>query len=363
VCSINGVGCPANNCFCDPSRFWNYEYWDGSQWVGYSVGAAGSTLYDGAIEGWRWSEWGVGSLPPAGQLLAAGSALDWLAEQQSADDGGYGGVGSSVEVLMAIGSNGINPISWRRSAEAPSLLDYLMVRSVAFSQSGAASAGKLAVGISGTDGCLTYQSKKPMDYYDPASGMFSQDAGFQTWAMLGTSALSQTVPADAVLYLKSMQQSDGGWEWTPGGFGGGTDTNTTALAVQALVAAGESASSPEIEAALDYLEAAQNDDGGFPYDADSPYGTDSDANSTAYVIQALIAAGEDLTTWAPAGSDPMDFLLSLQLPSGAFEWQAGFGEDLIATRQAISALMGRPFPLEAQPVDTCPIWFFPVIGR
>ena len=35
VCSIEGVGCPVDDCFCDPNRFWNYTYWDGNAWQGY----------------------------------------------------------------------------------------------------------------------------------------------------------------------------------------------------------------------------------------------------------------------------------------------------------------------------------------
>ena len=34
VCSIEGVGCPATDCFCDPNKFWSYNYWDGSAWQG-----------------------------------------------------------------------------------------------------------------------------------------------------------------------------------------------------------------------------------------------------------------------------------------------------------------------------------------
>ncbi len=72
------------------SHFWNYETWDGSAWQGYPVGASESSIQDGAIEGWRWAEIGVGSLPAAPQLIAAHKALSWLSVEQSAADGGYG---------------------------------------------------------------------------------------------------------------------------------------------------------------------------------------------------------------------------------------------------------------------------------
>ncbi len=31
VCSIEGVGCPADNCFCSATNFWNYLNWDWAQ--------------------------------------------------------------------------------------------------------------------------------------------------------------------------------------------------------------------------------------------------------------------------------------------------------------------------------------------
>jgi hypothetical protein len=55
VCSIAGVGCPADNCFCS-TAYWEYSYWDGSAWQGYPTGAGDTSLSDGAIEGWHWGE-------------------------------------------------------------------------------------------------------------------------------------------------------------------------------------------------------------------------------------------------------------------------------------------------------------------
>lgn len=363
VCSINGVGCPAANCFCDPDRFWNYEYWDGSQWTGYLLGAADSTVDDGAIEGWRWSEYGVGALPAAPQMTAAAEALEWLAQQQSADDGGYGGFGVSLESLFSIRANGYDPIAWRQSVASPSLLKYIYSGAAAYSRIGASNAGKLALGLAASDACLPFQTVTPLDYYDPSTGQFSTDAGAHAWAMLGSAALNLSIPEEAVTYIQSLQKSDGGWEWTPGGFGGGTDTNTTSLAIQALIAAGEPTDAAAVTAGLGYLGAAQNNDGGFPYDPDSPYGTASDANSTAYAVQAIAAAGGDLATWSPAGASPADFLLSLQLIDGSFEWQEGFGASLMATQQAIPALLGRSFPLKVHSVASCPTVYLPLVRR
>ncbi len=366
VCSINGVGCPATDCFCDPSKFWSYEYWDGSAWQGYSVGAADSSIGDGAIEGWRWTDFGVGSLPPEPQLQAAQDALDWLALQQSPTNGGYGTAGASAESMLSIGANGESGLEWRFTPSSPSLMGYMLGKAVDYSDAGD-TAGKLAAGLVGASGCWPYGAAQPLDYFDPLTGEFSgqygQGAGPQAWGMLGTASLSQTIPPTATAYLTELQQIDGGWEWVPGGFGGGTDTNATALAIQALIAAGIPPSSQVFTDGLDYLKAAQNTDGGFPYDPDSPYGTASDTNSTAYIILAIRAAGRDPSTWMINSTNPITYLLGMQLLDGSFEFQPGTGANLFSTQQAIPALLGRVLPLSESVPDSCPAFFLPIITR
>jgi squalene cyclase len=185
--------------------------------------------------------------------------------------------------------------------------------------------------------------------------------------VLGTTALSQAVPAQAVQFLEAAQWPAGGWEWDAGW---GEDTNSTALAIQALAAAGEPAGSSAVLKGLNYLDAAQNDDGGFPYSPTSPWGTDSDANSTAYVVQALLAVGQSPSAarWSThtqgiTPTNPISYLLSVQLADGSFEWQAGSGSNASATRQAIPALLGRPFPLQATDLASCPARYLPLVRK
>jgi Squalene-hopene cyclase C-terminal domain len=361
VCSIEGVGCPADNCFCDPDRFWNYNYWDGAAWQGYLVGAGASTLDDGAVEGWRWGKWGS-AMWPAQPVTAALHALDWLRPLQSATNGGYGSDGGAVEMLLAAGANGYRAADWRLQSGAPSLAGYLVSRAAPYSAQGAAQAGKLAVGMVATGACWPRMTTPPGGYYDAASGAYATGAGPQAWAMLGAAALGENVPPKAMQYLEGLAQPDGGWEWGPGW---GTDTNTAALALQALLATGEPPASAPVAQGLAYLKAAQNADGGFPYAPGSLAGAASDANSTAYVVQALRSAGEDPAgpDWNKGQADPIRFLLSLQRPNGAFEWQKGTGASPLATQQALVALLGRSFPLRTGTIETCASRFVPVVSR
>ena len=113
VCSIDGVGCPADDCFCGGTAFWGYKSWDGVAWQDYLVGVGDSVLDDGAADGWRWGEWGSAMWPPR-PVTAALQALDWLRPRQSLSDGGYGSDGGSVEALLSIGANGHAAADWRR---------------------------------------------------------------------------------------------------------------------------------------------------------------------------------------------------------------------------------------------------------
>ena len=81
----------------------------------------------------------------------------------------------------------------------------------------------------------------------------------------------------------------------------------------------------------------------------------ADANSTAYVLMALSAAGEDggSEQWSVDGSTAADFLRSLQLPDGSLEWQAGTGPNLLATAQAATALLGKSYPLAVGTLSAC----------
>jgi hypothetical protein len=96
-----------------------------------------------------------------------------------------------------------------------------------------------------------------------------------------------------------------------------------------------------------YLDSAQTPEGGYNYDPNSPYGTDADANSTAYVLQALNALGVEAPDQAIA------FLLQLQGPDGALGWQTAQPANLGSTQQAIPALLGKSYPLKRAALQAC----------
>lgn len=130
----------------------------------------------------------------------------------------------------------------------------------------------------------------------------------------------------------------------------GPDTNSTSLAVQGLHAYGLT---PRRSAVLSSLHAVQSADGGFPYLA-AP-GLGSDPNSTALTIQAILAEGGHPagTAWQQGGATPYDALAAYQLGAGdpVADRGAFFFPDtnrtpsVLATVQAVPAAAARTLPV------------------
>ncbi|MFR9794726.1 prenyltransferase/squalene oxidase repeat-containing protein [Streptomyces sp. MS06] len=112
------------------------------------------------------------------------------------------------------------------------------------------------------------------------------------------------------------------------------DTNSTAAAVQALAALGGHRA--QTSEAVSWLTSVQNADGGWGY---TPGGA-SDTNSTSVVIGALAAAGEKPAEVVKNGKSPYDALLKLALPcgdGGAFAYQPDKAGKLTANADATAA--------------------------
>ncbi|NOX61151.1 MAG: PEP-CTERM sorting domain-containing protein [Chloroflexi bacterium] len=55
LCSIDNQGCPSDNCFCNPDKFWAYYHLEGDAWAVSQVGIGGYAPADRAVEGFAWS--------------------------------------------------------------------------------------------------------------------------------------------------------------------------------------------------------------------------------------------------------------------------------------------------------------------
>ena len=152
------------------------------------------------------------------------------------------------------------------------------------------------------------------------------------WTVLAFRAAGEPVPRGAVRWLLARQTRAGGWGWTAGA----VDSNDTAAVVEALRAAG--VHGRPIRRALSFLLRYRNRDGGFELTG----GRGSDAQSTAWAIQAFLAAGK-----APPRS-AFAYLKRLQRSDGSFRYSARYTTTAVwVTAQVLPALARKPFPLRS----------------
>jgi energy-coupling factor transport system substrate-specific component len=148
----------------------------------------------------------------------------------------------------------------------------------------------------------------------------------------------------AIAWIDRQANEDGGFNFA--GRGGPSGIDDTGAALQALGAAGRRRSQTA-RAAASFLVAEQNRDGGFPLQP----GGGSNAQSTAWAIQGLVASGRDPARVRRAGSrDPLAYLRSLSTGSGAVNYSRTSRQTPVwVTAQAVMALARKPLPLARVP--------------
>jgi hypothetical protein len=172
---------------------------------------------------------------------------------------------------------------------------------------------------------------------------------------------------DALDYFLAHQSADGGFSYTTDTCPWcGSDSNDTAAAIIALYAAehlqltNTGLVSGKANAVV-YLLSTQQPDGGFGYDIYSP----SDGSSTAWSLMALNIIGDPVRVQALAARN---WLLANQNSDGGFTFGA-YGvtaSDTYTTAHAVIALLGttwllQPTPLHASsPVPSSPVAQSPV---
>ena len=284
--------------------------------------------------------------PASGSSVA--NAAAWLQSQQR-DDGGFPGfsgesdAGTTVDAVLALAAAGHAgvPIDLMKAVR------FLEENALVYTQTGPGQAANLVLAIVAGGGDPTdINGVNPLSIVEVSAKAPDGLIGFGPYDhALGVLALVATeteVPAAAIDVFRTTQIEDGSWSSDGSTAAGSGDTNTTAIAIQALVAAGQG-SDPMVAKGLDYLKSTQTASGGFPYHpGETPKG---DADSTAIVVQAILAAGQD-----PASADWKNAaaaLAAFQNPSGAFRYTDDEPDDnLFATVQALPAIAGQPYPIQ-----------------
>lgn len=285
----------------------------------------------------------------------ASKALTWIKTQQQPDGSFAGfGAGSTIDAVLAIISGHSDPATYTQGGNSPVTFLESKAAGLAAVPGGAGKLAYLAETI-GADahsfGGLDLVDSINATYGISATGQYGPDAIGHAFSILGLHAAGESVPDEALTRLKALQGPDGGWAFTGDTAPGSADTNTTSVVVQAMVALGADKAEADVASrAASYLVSQQNTDGGWPYQQGSEFGSDSDVNSTSYVVQALLSLGN--TTEAAEGQA---WIASLQNASGAFPFMKSDPTDNAgATYQAIPALYAATFVSPTAPTVSAP---------
>jgi len=297
-----------------------------------------------------------GPLSESTAMSPVEAASAWLREQQDASGGflGFSGEpdpGTTTDAVMALYA------ARQRDPAAAASLDAALTyleredNGAAYALTGPGQAAKLALAavaggqdprdFAGLDLIAAMTAPLATPVPDGIAGIYGDDLYDHALVLIALTAAGEAIPDAALEPLRSAQGEDGGWAFDGSTAAGAADSNTTALVIQALVAGGYS-DDPMVGRALTFLSTLLAPDGGFAYAPAEALV--ADANSTALVLQALIAAGEnpDSPEW---GNAPLA-LARFQTPSGGLRYMAIDEEpNLLATVQAIPAMEGLSLPV------------------
>jgi hypothetical protein len=297
-----------------------------------------------------------GALSESTAMSPVEAASTWLREQQDTSGGflGFSGEpdpGATTDAVTALyAAQQSDPAA---AAALDAALAYLErdENGASYAETGPGQAAKLALAavsggrdprdFAGMDLVAAMTTPLATPVPDGLGGIYGDDLYDHALVLIALTAAGEAIPDAALEPVRAAQGEDGGWAFDGSTAAGAADSNTTALVIQALVASGHG-DDPMVDRAVGFLFTLLTPDGGFAYGPADPLV--ADANSTALVLQALIAAGEDPASreW---GNAPLA-LARFQTPSGGLRYMATDEEpNLLATVQAIPAMEGLSLPL------------------
>jgi hypothetical protein len=277
-------------------------------------------------------------------------ALAYLKQAQQ-PDGSVGDFVPSCWVVMAVAAAGQDPHSWKAGGD--SIVTYLSKNSAAnVNLDTATDLERLILSIvaagenPGSFGGKDYLEAL-LALYDGTQMGDTTLLNDDIWAVM---ALQPTGADPEIIshlrdYILLNQNSDGGWSWAAGGE---SDADNTAAAISALVRAGVARKDPVIADALAFLKTKQQNNGGFISEGSANSAVDS------WVIRALRDAGQNPADagWAIGEDTPITHLLSLQDSDGAFKWTSSTrSRPEWMTAYAVTALLGAEWPEDTAPPE------------
>ncbi|HEY3724202.1 MAG TPA: hypothetical protein VGN59_12690 [Acidimicrobiia bacterium] len=337
--------------------------------------AAGTLVLVLALSGFRDSGFGDN-----GARNKAETATTWLKTQEQPDGGfevgGFPGF-ETPDAALAIAENAQTTKSWNRgqalaAVSATKVGTKTLLHAIDdYADSGldAGQAAKLVQLVARPLGLSVTQFNPDHDHAVDLQALI--DAGHKANGSYGAfnatlySAIAKRklggVPANTLAYIRSAQDQSGGWNFAgdPTDAAAAADTDTTALAVQALVAARVRGGDGTLRRALTFLADNVQSDGAW-----QSFGAD-DPNSTALAVLGITAAGYDPTEscWRDTAvpglrntpyTSPITWLKADQASNGRFKSpNDSFGVNTFATTQSIQALRREWLPVDRLGAQPC----------
>ncbi|MET0763108.1 MAG: prenyltransferase/squalene oxidase repeat-containing protein [Thermoleophilaceae bacterium] len=139
-------------------------------------------------------------------------------------------------------------------------------------------------------------------------------------------------------WLRTHQNQDGGWGFAPGS---ASDPDSTGAVLQALAGGSRAA----MRGGVSYLRRVQRPGGGFALS-----GGPANAQSTAWAVQGLAAAGVSPSSVRSGGRSPLDYLSGVRAADGHYRYSTSSDQTPVwVTGQALMAANGAAFPLSPVP--------------
>jgi hypothetical protein len=307
---------------------------------------------------------------PAEVDAAVGKAVEYVRGQQTAN-GKIPGFGSEW-MAVSLAAAGVSAADVRLAAGDPSLQDFWLGEygSALWGDEppqGTAYEYEVATIVAHAAGLdparLSAISNQPAQLagtWNPATGSFGDPSTNSTIfgiLAMGTTPLPAWAVAPSVAFLRRNQHDDGGWAYptslTPAAKAEPSEEEMTGAAIAALCGAGVPTYDPAVASALDFLQSRQDAASG---GIEAFFGLNADTN--AWVVSGLTACGVDPQSpaWTTGGGKtPIDFLLSLQVPSGpgagGFGYENSSTANFYATQDALRAIAGPGFTPAPPPRD------------
>ncbi len=287
-------------------------------------------------------------------------AIEYLHNVQN-DDGGFptregkdssGAITSWVIMALSALGEDVNSSDWEIGGKTP--IDYLKTSQIELEQTLDYARTLLSLSAAKEEPVYSGENllNKILAFQQDDGGFYQPDKGEEgminshMWSILAIASTNNEIPnkEKAKQWLIERQNEDGGFGWVEGLE---SDSDDTAIAIQTLILLGENPNtSTAIKKALGFLKTQQQEDGGFR--AGDMTGKNSNSASDSWVIQGLVAAGEDpiSSDWTINGKNVLTHLMGLQKSDGSFEWKSEKSSlQVQMTAYAIMALKGKPFPV------------------